>query len=112
MADGGPGRPPYASALALWGWGRANLNYIDGRLILKTGRGVSGLTLREFCNVVYAFLADGRDEKSLMQLDMALAPTPEAAQETVDQANARAMRQLRAQMGNLAPPMPRMKPRA
>jgi F0F1-type ATP synthase membrane subunit b/b' len=44
-----------------------------------------------------------------MQLDMALAPTPEAAQETVDQANARAMKQLRAQMGNLAPPMPRVK---
>jgi hypothetical protein len=57
--------------------------------------------------VVYAFLADGRDEKELMQLDMALAPTPEAAQETVDQANARAMKRLVASMGGMAPPQPR-----
>lgn len=59
--------------------------------------------------MAYAYLADGRDEKQLMQLDMALAPTPEAAQETVDAANARAMKELRAQMGNLAPRTPRRK---
>jgi hypothetical protein len=54
--------------------------------------------------VVYAFLADGRDEKQLRELDMALAPTPEDAQSLVDKANMEAMKQLQASMGGMAPP--------
>jgi O-succinylbenzoate synthase len=54
--------------------------------------------------VAYAFLADGRDEQQLRQLDMALAPTPEAAQETVDQANMKAMKQLQSMMGGVQSP--------
>lgn len=54
--------------------------------------------------MVYAFLADGRDQQQMMELDMALAPTPEAKQERIDQANMEAMKQLQAQLGNLAPP--------
>lgn len=54
--------------------------------------------------MAYAFLADGRDEQQLRQLDMALAPTPEAAQETVDQANMKAMKQLQSMMGGVQSP--------
>lgn len=54
--------------------------------------------------MVYALLADGRDDKQLRELDMALAPTQESAQALVDQANMEAMKQLQAQMGGLAPP--------
>ena len=54
--------------------------------------------------MVYAFLADGRDEKQLMELDMALAPTAEAAQAYVDKANMEAMKALQASMGGMAPP--------
>jgi hypothetical protein len=54
--------------------------------------------------VVYAFLADGRNEQQLRELDMALAPTEDDAQALVDQANMEAMKQLQAQMGGLAPP--------
>lgn len=104
LADGGPGKAPYLSALALYGWGRDNLNFIDGRLIITTGRGVSGLSLREFVNVVYALLADGRDETQLRELDMALAPSQDDAQSLVDKANMEAMKQLQSQMGGLAPP--------
>lgn len=54
--------------------------------------------------MVYAFLADGRDEKQLRELDMALAPTPDDAQEIVDKANMEEMKKLQTQMGGLAPP--------
>lgn len=52
----------------------------------------------------YAFLADGRDEQQMMQLDMALAPSDEARQEAVDRANMEAMKALQAQIGSMAPP--------
>lgn len=54
--------------------------------------------------MVYAFLADRRDEKQLRELDMALAPTPDDAQEIVDKANMEEMKKLQTQMGGLAPP--------
>lgn len=54
--------------------------------------------------MVYALLADGRDEKQLRELDMALAPSEESAQALVDKANMEAMKQLQSQMGGLAPP--------
>lgn len=54
--------------------------------------------------MVYAYLADGRDEKQLMELDMMLAPTQEDASAIQDRANMEAMKQLQAQMGGLAPP--------
>lgn len=54
--------------------------------------------------MVYAFLADGRDDKQLMELDMALAPTPEDKQAQVDRQNMEEMKRLQAQMGGLAPP--------
>jgi hypothetical protein len=57
--------------------------------------------------VTYAFLADGRDATSLQELDMALAPTPEAKEELLDRANMEAMKQLEASLGGLAPGRPR-----
>lgn len=54
--------------------------------------------------MVYAFLADGRDEQQLMQLDLALAPNPEAKQKTIEKANMEAMKALQSQLGGLAPP--------
>ena len=54
--------------------------------------------------MIYAFLADGRSEHQLRELDMALAPTVDDAQALVDKANMEAMKQLQAQMGGLAPP--------
>lgn len=53
--------------------------------------------------MAYAFLADGRDQQQMMELDMALAPTPEAKQERIDQANMEAMKQLQSQLGSLGP---------
>lgn len=53
--------------------------------------------------MTYALLADGRSEQSLAELDMALAPTPEAKEELVDRANMEAMKRLEAAMGGLAP---------
>lgn len=54
--------------------------------------------------MVYAFLADGRDEKGLRELDMALAPTPEVAQSHVDRANMEAMKELSGMLGSQMPP--------
>jgi hypothetical protein len=54
--------------------------------------------------VIYALLADGRDEKQLIELDALLAPTPEAAETIRERANMDAMKALQAQMGGLAPP--------
>jgi hypothetical protein len=48
--------------------------------------------------VVYAYLADGRDEKQLIELDAALAPTPEIAQEAIDRQNMEAMKELQSMM--------------
>jgi hypothetical protein len=56
--------------------------------------------------VTYAYLAKGRNEQEMMQLDMALAPTPQKAQETQDAANMRAMKQLEAMMPT-KPPRPK-----
>jgi hypothetical protein len=39
-----------------------------------------------------------------MELDMALAPTPEDKQAQVDRQNMEEMKRLQAQMGGLAPP--------
>lgn len=57
-------------------------------------------------NLTYAYLAKGRNEQEMMQLDMMLAPTPQKAQETQDAANMRAMRQLESMMPK-PPPRPR-----
>lgn len=57
--------------------------------------------------MIYAFLADGRDKQQLMELDMMLAPTPEAAQEHQDRANMEAMKQLQGMLGGMAPRQPR-----
>lgn len=54
--------------------------------------------------MVYATLAEGRDEKQLMELDMALAPTAEDAQTLIDKANMEAMKVLQSQMGGMGPP--------
>lgn len=58
--------------------------------------------------MIYAFLADGRSQDQLRELDMALAPTADDAQALVDKANMEAMKQLQAQMGGLAPPRKRV----
>ena len=58
-------------------------------------------------NLVYAHLAEGRDAQQMLELDRALAPTPEAAQETIDKANMEAMQRLQGMMGSNAPPPPR-----
>jgi hypothetical protein len=53
--------------------------------------------------VTYAILADGRDEKQLIELNALLAPTPEAGETIREKANMEAMRALQAQMGGLGP---------
>jgi hypothetical protein len=58
--------------------------------------------LREFCNVTYAFLAKGRDEKQLLELDAALDPSPVSAEVARERANMEAMKQFQAMMP--APP--------
>ncbi len=54
--------------------------------------------------MAYAFLADGRDQQQMMELDLQLAPTPEAKQERIDEANMEAMKALQSQLGGLGPP--------
>lgn len=54
--------------------------------------------------MTYAYLAEGRDEQQLLELEMALAPTPEAKQETIDKQNMEAMRQLRSMMDGMQQP--------
>jgi hypothetical protein len=54
--------------------------------------------------VAYAFLADGRDNQQMMELDLALAPSEESRQETIDKANMEAMKALQSQLGGLSPP--------
>ncbi len=54
--------------------------------------------------MTYAFLADGRDRKEMMELDLLLAPNEEAKQEQIDKANMEAMKTLQSQLGGLAPP--------
>jgi hypothetical protein len=44
-------------------------------------------------NVTYAYLAKGRDEKGLQELEMALAP-PEVAEAMENEQNMQAMQQL------------------
>lgn len=53
---------------------------------------------------MYAYLAKGRDENQLRELEMALAPTPAKAQESVDRANMEAMKQLQAMLPAAARP--------
>lgn len=55
--------------------------------------------------MTYAYLAKGRNEREMIELDMAIAPTPKDAQEAQDAANMRAMRQLEAMMPK-GPPRP------
>lgn len=57
--------------------------------------------------MTYAFLADGRDANGLQELELALAPTPEAKEGLVEKANMEAMKRLEASMGGLAPGRPR-----
>ncbi len=54
--------------------------------------------------MTYAYLAEGRDEKQLLELDAALAPTPEAKQDTIDRQNMQAMQQIQAMMADLQQP--------
>ena len=61
--------------------------------------------------MAYANLAQGRTEQQLIELDMLLAPTPEAKEELIDQANARAMKQLGGFGGLPAGMKPKPKPR-
>ena len=48
--------------------------------------------------MTYAFLAKGRDEKQLLELDAALDPSPVSAEVARERANMEAMRQLQAMM--------------
>lgn len=59
--------------------------------------------------MAYAFLADGRSEQELLQLDVQLSPTPdEDRAKALDRANAAAMQQLRDQLAGIqGAPMPR-----
>ena len=99
VADGGQsGRPTLASSPSTAGDAETETSSTD-RLLLQTGRGVSGLSLREFINLIYAMLAEGRNEQGDARARPALAPTPEAAQEIIDKANMEAMRRLSEMMG-------------
>lgn len=60
--------------------------------------------------MTYAFLAEGRDEKGLMELDMLLAPTPEDKDKIQAKANMDAMKALQDQMGGMGQP-PHRRPR-
>ncbi len=62
--------------------------------------------------MVYAYLADGRDKQQMMELDLALAPSEEEAQKTIDQANMEAMQALQAQLGSVQGPPARPRARA
>lgn len=44
--------------------------------------------------MVYAYLAKGRTQKEMWDLDIALAPTPAAKEKTIDKANMEALRTL------------------
>lgn len=57
--------------------------------------------------MTYAFLARGRNEQQLLELDNALAANEEAKEENVDRANARAMEQLMGSMGGVMPTPPK-----
>jgi len=54
--------------------------------------------------VTYALLADGRDEKEMKELDLALAPSDQARDAIVERANMEAMQQLQGAIAGLAPP--------
>lgn len=54
--------------------------------------------------MTYALLADGRTEKELKELDLALAPTDQARDAIVERANMEAMQQLQGAIAGLAPP--------
>jgi hypothetical protein len=54
--------------------------------------------------VVYAILAEGRDEQQMRELELALAPDEETRQKTIEKANMEAMKALQSQLGGLAPP--------
>jgi hypothetical protein len=56
--------------------------------------------MREFCNLAYAQLAEGRDRAQLAELQAALAP-PEQQREIFDKVNAQSMASLG--MGPLIP---------
>lgn len=52
----------------------------------------------------YAILAEGRDQRGLQELDLALAPSKEAKQEQIDRANMEAMKTLQSQLSGLGQP--------
>jgi hypothetical protein len=39
------------------------LNEFDGKALLRSGRGIAGLSAREACNLALAICLDGRDEE-------------------------------------------------
>lgn len=57
--------------------------------------------------MIYAILADGRNEQELLQLDLALAPDDDAADAMTQKANMAAMQSLQSVVGGLAPPKAR-----
>lgn len=77
--------PPYWAVVRLFGiavWKRelGTRNAIDGRLAFS-GAGSGGLeelaTVRQVCNVVYTYLAEGLDSEGLKGLDRDLSVDPQ-----------------------------------
>ncbi len=54
--------------------------------------------------MAYAILAEGRDQRELQELDLALAPSKEAKQEQIDRTNMEAMKALQSQLSGLGQP--------
>jgi hypothetical protein len=57
--------------------------------------------------VVYATLADGRNEHQLLELDRLLAPDAESADALLQRANMEAMKALQGTVSGLQPPRSR-----
>ncbi len=77
MADGAADRPPYWAVQRLRFWADVNRNVIDGRLLLAGHPdGVSGLDLRQLCNVAYIIQVESLDEKEFKHFNRELVSDP------------------------------------
>jgi hypothetical protein len=50
-------------ARRLLGFMAGDLNEFDGKALMRSGRGIAGLSAREACNLALAICLDGRDEE-------------------------------------------------
>jgi len=53
---------PFPAAVKLLGYAAADIGWLDGFLLLSHGSGLSSMTARQVCNVVFARLVEGMEE--------------------------------------------------